>query len=174
MSEKESRRHGYLVVRRGRPAGEPFEAGDVVDVYPFTEPLAFVADSGTAQTLTAAHEDAYRLGEVIASSRRLRTLGSVDCDCKGARDPRRLARLVQDGRGTVWIVPAREKVPSAFRSDDRDAEPPAWPLHSHGDAPHVCLVSCRACGGRYALGVTANGVVRSRISGARHGRVVVD
>ena len=165
---------GYLVVRRGRPAAEPFEAGDIVDVYPFDDPLTFVADNGSAEDMATAHRLAAEMGEGIAASKRLRRIAQIPCECRTGSEPHLLAVVVLDDKNRAWVIPRMEKVPRVFRSVERDAAPKAWPLHSHGATPHVEVVSCRGCGGRSALAISARGIARSSVSGARHARRVVD
>ena len=154
--------HGFLVLRRGRPPEEPFQAGDLVDVYPLVAPLDLTAVSPTLPVLPPPadpHAAARTIGAVVHRARkRLREVSRFTCDCKGTTDPPSLATAVVADDDRLWVLVRQERVPAAFRQG-RGTGPTAWPLHSEPNgAPHVEMTSCGACRRTWAIALTPTSV----------------
>jgi hypothetical protein len=168
--------HGYIVIRRGKPAAEPFLAGHLVDVYPLDAPLDLSGHSrrrGVWAGPESPHAAANRLGEAVTvAAPRLPELARLTCPCSET-DPRTLARVLAGPDGHAWALIAREKVPAAFRAGRRDQSLPL-PLHSEADGPHVELTTCPKCRRSWAVVLTWTSVTRVDVSRPLYSRRVVE
>ena len=131
--------YGYFVVRRGKPAGDPIEVGDPVDVYPIMEPFdaarvqhlrAREAEGApSAPPLPLAVDQMWAAADAIATGRQdlLENL-RVFCPC-APQNPSTLATVGSTATGLTWVVVGRERVPRAFQAEDRADGRKAYLLH---------------------------------------------
>lgn len=163
---------GAIVVGRGKDPREAWKVGDATDVYVLAEPLP-LSPARAVQGLVPAnwHAVAEKLGPTLRRlAPNLPEVKQLLCHCPGTP---RLARVVEAAFGQQWALIHAERVPPAFRNDQRPTGDLAWPLHTEPTGyPHVEITSCKRCGARWVIALTDADAVLVRVTEVRHnGRV---
>ncbi len=169
--------HGYVVVGRGLPAGAPYAAGQIVDIYPLGELLDLTPAAGcgtVALSAGDAHKLARRYGDDIHARRKqLREIGRLTCPCTNGLDPPTLAvAYAVDGR--TWVQIAAEKIPKAATADRRSGAATCWPLHSDPGGPHLEPTACRRCRRSWLVALTGSGMRKVDVSRPAYSSRVTD
>lgn len=140
---------GFLVSRRGMPAEIEWKPGQSAETYELLAPLPTTeaVPFDPARRLNAAHDEARRIAPTIRGmlrSKEFRRLRVLTCTCPKSTA---LVTLCVGPDGRKWaLITQRESIPPAFRREDDDRQPKAWPLHREPTgSPHIELSTCPRC-----------------------------